>query len=821
MRMERRGFIRAMAGVAISGPKRWSLLGEYRQLDSSAEGVQVSGKEIVIDARGFQRPVHPSPLHMGGTTPGGDVLRVTNLYLEREGKPCFPIAGEFHYTRFAAEGWADELRKIKAGGINTVSTYVFWILHETREGVFDWTGRRNLHAFVELCQKTGLEVILRIGPFAHGEMRNGGLPDWLYGKPFHVRSNDSGYIECVRRFYREIGVQAKGLLFQNGGPIVGIQLENEFMAATAPWGISEYREAPLDWIPSGIGGVEHMMKLKKIAIENGLNAPIFSCTAWGSPVPENEFLPMFGGYGFQPWAIDAQTHLQPPSASYLFRDSQGRLRANGRQGTGNEVEEIPFACCEMGGGMQCFYRARFVVPPESVQGIAITELGSGAAFLGYYMYHGGSNPTNGTVFYNEYDVPRISYDFQAPIREYGQVAPSYRFLRPIHLFLRDFGAQLAPMGTVLPSGAETIAPENTQEPRCAIRTRYSAGFLFLNNYQDHINMPNRTDLSVRIPLESGEIRIPESGGFGIASGEGAILPFNLELGGVRIRYATAQLAAQLEHERALHVFFFSPTGMRPEFCIAADSVDRCVVSGAAMQRTQQYIAVRGEEGKPLGIQCWHANRYVKIHLLSRADSLRMNKLTLWGRERLVLSDADCAEENGSLLAWRTGNPEIAVQIFPPPENAVKVHAETSGALDEFFLLRTLLPHWQGEVKIERQGEGIAQVWLSDHSFDGVDDLLLRIDYRGDIGNAFVNGVLVADNFSNGAAWEIGLKHLRATLRGQPLVIKIVPRLEGSDVVLDTTMARRERFEGTRIAVIDSIDAIPVYRSSITSRSAIT
>jgi hypothetical protein len=91
------------------------------------------------------------------------------------------------------------------------------------------------------------------------------------------------------------------------------------------------------------------------------------------------------------------------------------------------------------------------------------------------------------------------------------------------------------MGTVLPPGVETIKPDNTQKLRSAIRTRNGSGFLFLNNYQAHKDMPNRAHLCVRIPLESGDVRIPASGGFGIASGEGAVLLFNLELGGVRIR----------------------------------------------------------------------------------------------------------------------------------------------------------------------------------------------------------------------------------------------------------------------------------------------
>jgi hypothetical protein len=816
MRIERRKFIRALAGAAMMKTVRWNPL-HGQALATGAWDQNLSVKEISISGRNVELPVFPSSLRLGGTSPSGETLRFTNLYIERGGKPYIPIMGEFHYARFSCEGWIDELRKIKAGGINTVSTYLFWILHEPKEGKFDWAGRNNLRCFLECCREAGLEVVLRVGPFAHGEMRNGGLPDWLYGKPFSARSNDEGYLECVRRLYKEIGIQAKGMFYRDGGPIIGLQLENEFMAASSPWEVAGVREAPLDWIPRGSDGAEHMMRLKTLAIENGLNAPIFSCTAWGSPVPENEFLPMYGAYGFEPWSINEETRKQPPTYSYLFQNEQGKLRGQEKAKVLGEKESIPFACCEMGGGMQCFYRARFVVPAESVQGIALTKLGSGAAVLGYYMYHGGSNPSGDSVFYNEYDVPKISYDFQAPIREYGQIAQSYRILRPIHMFLKEYGAQLGPMSAILPAGAETISPDNTQNIRCSVRVAGSSGFVFLNNYQDHANMPARKDLRIRVALDSGEVCIPQAGGFGIASGEGAILPFNLVLGGVRIRYVTAQLVTQIENDNMLYVFFFAPQGMQPEFCIEADSVNSCSAFGAVTEKKDNYMFVRGESERPFQIECRRANQYVKLHLLSRADSLRMSLLKLWGRERIVFSDADMAEEAGSMIAWKIGNSEFDAEVFPAPKMLDPSNSIVLPSSPGFAHLHSKLPGWRGGVVSKNIGEGVAQVSVPASCLDGVEDILLQIEYRGDIGNAFLDGVLVADNFSNGELWEIGLKQHRDRLKLSPLVIKIVPRLEGSNVVLDATVPHRERFEGKRIAVIDSIKATPVYRTKIGSK----
>ena len=105
--------------------------------------------------------------------------------------------GEFHFSRYPEKYWEEEILKMKAGGVQVVSTYIFWIHHEEIEGQFDWSGQRNLRRFVELCGKHGMYVFVRIGPWDHGEVRNGGFPDWLLAKA-KVRTNDPVYLSYVR-----------------------------------------------------------------------------------------------------------------------------------------------------------------------------------------------------------------------------------------------------------------------------------------------------------------------------------------------------------------------------------------------------------------------------------------------------------------------------------------------------------------------------------------------------------------------------------------------------------------------------------------------
>lgn len=188
----------------------------------------------------------------GGKSPRGESYDFTNYYMTRNVKPHIPVVGEFHFSRFAYLQWEEELLKMKAGGVSIVASYVFWNFHEEQEGEFNWSGNLNLRHFVDLCGKHELPLIVRIGPFCHGEVRNGGMPDWLFSYPFEVRSNDEGYLYYAKRLYREIARQLNGCFYQEGGPVIGVQLENEYMHAGAPmdaWGYTRENTFP----PAGTG----------------------------------------------------------------------------------------------------------------------------------------------------------------------------------------------------------------------------------------------------------------------------------------------------------------------------------------------------------------------------------------------------------------------------------------------------------------------------------------------------------------------------------------------------------------------------------------
>src|SRR5271154_4470214 len=236
---------------------------------------QDADSKVFIDASQTAAPPQPLSFAIGGKSPDGHVLGANSRYLTLDGKPWFPVMGEFHYSRYPAEYWEEEILKMKAGGIEIVSTYIFWIHHEEIEGQFDWTGQRNLRRFVQLCAKHGLYVWVRIGPWDHGECRNGGFPDWLL-KQCPTRQIDPVYLGYVKRFYAQIGSQLKGLFWKDGGPIIGIQLENEYSAR-------------------GPGkGADYILALRQLALDVGLDAPFYTITGWDDAViPSSGVLPVF------------------------------------------------------------------------------------------------------------------------------------------------------------------------------------------------------------------------------------------------------------------------------------------------------------------------------------------------------------------------------------------------------------------------------------------------------------------------------------------------------------------------------------------------
>ncbi len=736
-----------------------------------------------------------------GANGKGEVLSFTNYYMQKNGKPFFGISGEFHFSRMSDMRWEDELIKMKMGGLNVVTTYVFWNHHEEREGIFDFTGRRNLKKFVRLCAKHGFYVILRVGPFDHGEARNGGLPDWLYGKPFEVRKLNDGFLYHVKRLYTEIGRQVDGLFFKDNGPIIGVQIDNEYMHSSAPWemttGVSD------EWVFGGDEGNEYMLRLKSLAAECGLLPVFYTCTGWGGAATPDSMMPLWGGYAYRPWIFYSHKGSHPSTEEYVYQDfHDDKVICTNDFKPSYKPQTRPYACCEMGGGMMCSYRYRFRLPYKSVDAMANIKLASGCNFLGYYMFQGGSNPTGyHGGFLNESQVPKISYDYQAAIGEFGQLRESYGRLKAMHLFLNLFEETFCRLETVLPEGASDIKPDDRHTLRYAVRTDGHKGFLFLNNFQDHEEMPDRSGDQVTLKLPDGETL---AFSFGLAGEENAILPFHMALGEIELVTATAQPVAKIKEDGREVYVFLRPEGMQAKFLFESGvSIEG---SNGGKLSGREYCCAENVKTETFSVHKGAAETAILL-----VDRELANQMFCIGHSALLFTEAAVlADESGIRLETTKAVTEVFTYPSDFLENDPMARRVTEG--DGEILGRYFYHVREKRIPLELQQAAFGRytVKLPETILDGVKDVRLRIGYIGDIGQAFLNGRLVHDNFCNGAVWEIGLKELAAELAETPLTIYVTPLKENVNVNVESAMAARLEEVGKQIARVDRVEAMAVY-----------
>jgi hypothetical protein len=766
-------------------------------------------------------------LDLGGAAPDGTRIDATNRWLERDGRPFVPAVGEIHYSRVRPEQWDEAVRKIKAGGIDTIATYVFWNMHERTEGVFDWSDGLDLRRFVETCRRHGFRVIVRVGPFCHGEVRNGGLPDWLYGKPFEVRSDDPGYLALVDRLYGEIGRRLEGLFFKDGGPIIGVQLENEYQHSAAPWEFG-YPGSPREFTvadrdtgvthvqitaggptnPFVVEGRDHMAKLKTIARRNGLEAPLYTATGWGNAsIVEGGSIPVSAAYPYPFWAA------RKPSPFYLYKDI--RLHPDYPPAS-YATDDYPSIAAELGGGIQITYTRRPVVPPESLAPLIVRTLGSGSNGIGYYMYHGGSNPVFDGTFFNEQagGLARINYDYQAPIGEFGQQRLHHRSLRILHHFLHEFGDRLAPMVPVLPADAADLRPEDVDTPRFAARTDGRGAFVFAHNFQDHAELRRLAHLRFEFTLGGRTLALPVSGTLDLEPGTSAILPLEFEVGALRLRSATVQPLTVLRLDGLEHHVFVSLDGLPPEFLFAGDVSFDTIDTPAGASRHGDDTLVRGPAGRVFRFSCGD-DRFVVLPYALALQAVRSDDGRLWFSE----ADLFPASSPGGIELRSIGAHEVLVRVYPESGFALRSDAGESEPVEDDPLG---LPTWRVRfaearpaVDVRRVGPRRIALAMRDGLGDA-SDAWVRVPYVGDRVAAFIDGALVADHFWQGSPWELSLRGFADRLRKHDMILLFHAAPRDASWLQDIPPAALPDFgpEQKSMLKIDGFEIVPEYRSTL-------
>lgn len=571
-------------------------------------------------------------LELGHTGPAGKEIRVNNLYMEEEGIPQLPVMGEFHYNRTDHRYWRDALLKMKASGINIVATYCIWSLHEEVEGELSWEGHLNLRCFVELCKELDMKVHLRFGPYCNAEIKNGGLPDWIVSnKNLVTRSNDPLYLEYVRRWYQAVYDQVKGLLWKDGGPVMALQLENEYV-----------RKGMI---------IPHLLTLKKMAVEIGFDLPLYSMTHWmDSEYPKGEIVPYAGFYIEAPWTASGKNEI--PTSNFEFftynrlSDNIGTdiIKLEGDvESLSGENNDSPFFTCEIGVGTTAFYHRRAVVPEEMAGENINLRLGCGANMMGYYMYTGGTNPV-GKISTYQSSGPRISYDYQAPIREFGTLGTVMQETKKYNYFMNDFGTALAPAVAYLPT-----SNQDRDNLQWAVRLNESAGYLFCSNYLYKHTRKDYKNVQFSIKLKDETIHIPRKK-VTVKGGTYFLWPFNQQFSEVLLKYSTTQPVCSLKEGNTDTYFFFEDDFIPGEYLIEDKGIRSVEVkNGTSRKEKNGYFIDRLTPGKECSIEITKENgSKVRFVTLTEEESDHIWKGTLKGKEFVAITNSSLIYDNDKI-----------------------------------------------------------------------------------------------------------------------------------------------------------------------------
>ncbi|HEX8486516.1 glycoside hydrolase family 35 protein [Sphingomonas sp.] len=312
-----------------------------------------------------------------------------------DGQPFQIRAAEMHYPRIPRACWRDRMKKARSLGLNTLSAYCFWSVHEPRPGRYDFTGQNDVAAFLRIAQEEGLYVALRPGPYICGEWDAGGYPAWLFADPaLRVRTLDPRYMAATTAWLKRLGQELAPLQITRGGPVILVQVENEY----------------------GSFGQDaaYMTAMRDLVRAAGFEVPLY--TADGAAVVEK---------GMVPGAVAAIDFASTDNAIGEF----ARL-AKARPGAPRYASEV------WSGWFDHWGEPHQVVPAEPLARNIDAMMKAGSSFS-FYMFHGGTSfafdaganldPAKG------YQPDITSYDYDALLDEAGRPTAKYAAVRDVLL----------------------------------------------------------------------------------------------------------------------------------------------------------------------------------------------------------------------------------------------------------------------------------------------------------------------------------------------------------------------------------------------------
>jgi beta-galactosidase len=329
-------------------------------------------------------------------------FRIGDEHFELDGRPFRILSGALHYFRVHPDQWRDRIRKAKQMGLNTIETYVAWNAHSPREDAFDLSGGLDLGRFLDEIAAEGMYAIVRPGPYICAEWDNGGLPAWLFRSgTVGVRRREPQYMAAVERYLRAVGEVIVPRQIDRGGPILLVQIENEYGAYGSD---ADYLEA-----------------LVEITRSSGVTVPL---TTVDQPTPEMLEAGSMPGLH--------------KTASFGSRSPERLATLRAHQPTG------PLLCAEYWDGWFDSWGEHHHTTSAEESARDLADLLSTGASVNLYMFHGGTNFgfTNGANDKGVYRPLVTSYDYDAPLDETGAPTAKYFAYREVLARYADVPAEV-------------------------------------------------------------------------------------------------------------------------------------------------------------------------------------------------------------------------------------------------------------------------------------------------------------------------------------------------------------------------------------------
>lgn len=703
-------------------------------------------------------------------------VAVTRDYMMIDGKPVLIYGGDLSYCRVPRRSWKDRILQMKAAGLNTVAMYVVWSYHQETEDTFDFSGDRDLAAFLDLIHECGMYCIFRMGPFVHGEFHNGGLPQWLMDKlGTRVRTNDPEFLSYATDWYEKLIDIAKPRLYTNGGPIIMLQLENELGSAGCKG----------DDLARGSASVEentkHLLFYYDLVRKGGLDLPLLDINH--IPDKEKYFDPLVDSSGFYPvncFCCDGD--LRDFSTEWW------------------EQHQRPCITIETGGGM--FVRYYDVpayrntnsfqgplVSPEMVEASVLTHLAEGCAGVNLYIFCDGQNPENG----GESMLPEKDMNYQAPLSVVGRRRDSYYALKRIGWFLRSFGQELLgsspdtdwatvrscgiPHPGVEDSGDlfqnyETTREKNAsadrvdQVPSLSRITKglnlSESNFLFMRNVS---NAGSSWKRDVRVLVSPSNLasevwhEYPKKTQMELPPQSMKTMPFFVRLcKGNFLEYSTAELLDRRSVNGKTQIVLYESNEVMTETRLVIPSTDNTRSAGNVLvlkESPNTLTLIAKPERSPIVVETDDLRvvlvnkRYAEM-LWDVGMELAWCHSPLSGNGKEILCTT---EREDFCMEWMTTTAPVyqaglldAEATFDKARGVYRL----SGRLD---LPKPSLP-WK---RTHERDDLVLTTTLSEKILDGVNDVVLTLRHDGLIGKAFLDGTLISDHsYGRFLPWEIGL-----------------------------------------------------------------